>query len=200
MAADDAPRQPAASATKLRLRWLVIVVAVMALLTAGWPLLNIAVANQHPLAKGARLTVGTSPSNSAVVTVGAGWSLLSEQTNPMAEFLLQRGRVELSITHVVLVGGGQVPHMWAGLRQILSVSHPGIRLTKPVLVTGPGGLRAITGRIYGGRLIGTATIVPGPSRDFGIEMVVLAPRATRAAMRLAAIQVMSSLRFTLAGR
>ena len=104
MAADETARRPAASATKLRLRWLVIVVAVMALLTAGWPLLNIAVANRHPLAAGARLTVGTSPSNSAVVTVGAGWSLLSEQSNPMQGYLLQRGRVELSITHVVLVG------------------------------------------------------------------------------------------------
>ncbi len=200
MAADDTASLPTASATKLRLRWLVIVVAVMALLTAGWPLLNVAVANRHRLATGSRLSVGTSPSNSAMFTVGAGWSLLSEQSNPTQGYLLQHGRVELSITRVVLVGRNQVPGMWAGLREILSVRHPGVRLTKPVLITFAGGLRAITAGISGPRLIGTATIVPGPSREFAIEMVVLAPRGTGAAMRFVAFQVVSSLRFTAVHR
>jgi hypothetical protein len=200
VAADEAPRLPAASATKLRLRWLVIVVAVIALLTAGWPLLDMAVSDGHPLARGSRLIVGTEPGSSAVVTVGAGWTQLQAESDPMQGYLLQRNGVELSIARVALLGRSQVPHLWAGLRQILSLRHPGVRLTKPALITGAGGLRAITGGVATPDLIGTATIVPGRSGAFGIVMVLLAPRGTGLAMRIAAIQVMSSLRFTMAGR
>jgi hypothetical protein len=200
VATDETSPRPATSATRLRLRWLVIVVALMALLTAGWPLLNSAVANRQPLAAGSRLTVGTGPASSAVVTVGSGWSLLPAQSNPMQGYLLQRGDLRLSITHVALVGRDQVPRMWEGLRRILAVSDPGARLSKPTYITGTSGLRAITGVMTGPRVIGAATIVPGPSRQFGIEMVVVAPRRAMAAMRAAAVRVMTSLRFTAATR
>jgi hypothetical protein len=56
-------------------------------------------------------------------------------------------------------------------------------------------VRAITGVVASTDLVGTATIVPGPSRQFGIEMTALAPRRTRAAARLLAIMVMRTLRF-----
>ncbi len=196
MAADDTATRPAASVIKLRLRWLLIVVAVMAVLTAGWPLLNRAVANRRPLAAGAHLTVGTAPSSSAVITVGPGWSLLSAQSNPMLGYMLEHGPIQLSINHVALVAGDQVPDLWRGLRDILAVSDPGVRLSRPVLIVRDHRVRAITGAVIGTRLAGTATIVPGPSRKFGIEMIALAPRGTSAARRLLAIMVMRSLRFT----
>jgi hypothetical protein len=182
------------------MRWLVIVVAVMALLTAGWPLLDMAVSDGHPVAAGSRLTVGTEPGSSGVVTVGAGWAMLRAESNPMQGYLLQRNRVELSIERVALLGRSQLPRLWAGLRQILSLRHPDVRLTRPVLITGAAGLREITGGVATGNLIGTATIVPSRSGEFGIEMVLLAPRGTGSAMRIAAIQIMRSLRFTMAGR
>lgn len=195
MAAEETATSPAASVIKLRLRWLLIVVAVMAVLTAGWPLLNMAVANRRPLAAGSHLTVGTGPSSSAVITVGPGWSLLSAQSNPMLGYVLQHGQIQLSINHVALVAGNQVPRLWRGLREILALSDPGVRLTRPVLIMRDHKLRAITGAIIGTRLVGSASIVPGPSRQFGIEMIALAPRGTNAARRLLAIMVMRSLRF-----
>jgi hypothetical protein len=195
VAADETAQRPTVSATKLRLRWLGIVVAVMALLTAGWPLLNKAVADQHSLAAGSRLTVGASPS-SGVVTVGAGWSLLSAQSNPTQGYLLQRGKLDLSITHVGLVNRAQLPQMWRGLLLILSVSHPGIRLSKPVLITTRHGVHAITGVVTSRRLIGTATIARSPSGNFGIAMVALAPHRTSRALRAAVLRVMVSLMFT----
>jgi hypothetical protein len=198
VAADETADRPTVSATKLRLRWLVIVVAVMAVLTAGWPLLNTSVANRHPLAAGSRLTVGTSPS-SGVVTVGAGWSLLSDQSNPTQGYLLQRGNLQLSITHVGLLNRVQLPQMRRGLMRILSVSNPGIRFSKPAFITTRDGLRAITTVVTGGRQIGTATIVRGPSGTFGIVMLALAPRGTSGALHAAAARVMVSLRFTRPG-
>lgn len=199
MAADETAQRPSVSATKLRLRWLVIVVAVMAALTAGWPLLNTAVANRHPLAAGSRLTVGTRPS-SGVVTVGAGWSLLSEQSNPTQGYLLQRGNLQLSIRHVGLLNRAQLPQMWRGLRLILSVSNPGIRLSKPAFITTRRGLHAVTVVVTSRRQIGTATIVRGPSGNFGIEMLALAPRGTSPALHAAAARVMVSLMFRGLGK
>ncbi|HTA01964.1 MAG TPA: hypothetical protein VK802_16390 [Streptosporangiaceae bacterium] len=198
MAADKTAQRPTVSATKLRLRWLGIVVAVMALLTAGWPLLDKAVADQHPLAAGSRLTVGASPS-SGVVTVGPGWSLLSAQSNPTQGYLLQRGNLNLSIMHVGLVDREQLPQMWRDLLRLLSVSNPGIRLSKPAFITTAHGLHAVTGGVTGSRQIGTATIVRAPSGNFGIEMVALAPRRTSPAMHAAAARVIFSLMFLAHG-
>jgi hypothetical protein len=195
--ADDTGRNPAASTTKLRLRWLAVVVAIMALLTAGWPLLNMTVSDKHPLAAGSRLTVGPGPGSSGIVTVGSGWSLLQAESNPMQDYLIRRGRLELSITHVALVNREQVPQLWEGLRQTLSLSDPRVRLGRPVLITSGHRLRAITGVASSLRMIGSATIYPGPSRQFAIEMVVMAPRGTSAALRAAAAGVIASLRFTM---
>jgi hypothetical protein len=199
VAADETARRPSVSATKLRLRWLVIVVAVMAVLTAGWPLIDMAVSDQHPLTAGSRLTVGTNPS-SGVVTVGSGWSLLSEQTDPTQGYLLQRGNLQLSITHVGLLNREQLPQMWRGLLRILAVSNPGIRFSKPAFITTRHGLHAITSVVTGRRQIGTATIVRGPSGNFGIEMLALAPRGTSPALHAAAARVMVSLMFRGLGK
>lgn len=200
MVADETGRRPAASTTRLRLRWLAVVVAIMALLTAGWPLLNSAVANRQPLAAGSRVTVGTGGTSSGTVTVGAGWYVQPAGSNSTQEYVLRKGPVELDIDHVSLINRGQVPTIWDGLRRLLSVSDPGSRLSKPVSLMTGRRLHALTGAVSGRRLTGIATIVVGPSGEFAIEMITLAPRATRVAMRTAAVQVMASLMFTTQGR
>jgi hypothetical protein len=174
-----------------------IIVAIMAVLTAGWPLVNAAVANKQPLAAHSRLTVGSGAGSAAVVTVGPGWSMLAQESNPYQIYLLSRGAVELSILHVNLVNRNQVRQLWAGLRRILSVSDPGIRLGPPHVRT-VHGLRAITGLMSSSQKVGTATIYPAPSRQVAVEMLVFAPRGTSAAIRAAASQIVSSLRFAVA--
>jgi hypothetical protein len=196
VAADQNEPRAAVSTTRRRLRWLAIVVAIMALLTAGWPLLNSAVANRQPLAAGSRLYVGTEPASAANVTVGPGWSVLPAQSNPRQGYVLQKGGLQLYLTHVSLVDRNQVPRLWQGLQRILSVSHPGSRLSKPVFITTAHGLRTITGVVVGTRHTGTVTIFPGPSREFAIEIIALAPRRTRPALRAAAARIIASLMFT----
>lgn len=193
MAADDTGTGPAA--TGFRLRWLVIIVAIMALLTAGWPLLNATVANRNALAAGTKLNVGASPSSSAEVTVGRGWSELSAQSNPRHEYVLRRGEVRLSIAYVALAGGHQVPQLWSGLRAVLRISYPGASLGQPANVLGARGYRAFTGRLVDNQMVGTVSAVSAPSGRYAIEMITLAPRGVGPAMRVAALQIMRSLLF-----
>jgi hypothetical protein len=198
--ADETGRSPARAATRVRLRWLAIVVAVMAVLTAGWPLLNTAVANRQPLASGARVTVGPGSASSGTVTVGRGWYVQPEGSNPALQYILRKGAVVIYVRHVSLVNRHQLPSMWRGMRQVLSVTEPGSSLGAPETTTTIHGLRGITGTVSDARLVGAATIVPGPSREFAIAMVVLAPRHTSQAVRTAAYHVVLSLEFAKAKR
>ncbi len=172
----------------------------MALLTAGWPLVNAVVADRQPLADGARLTVGNGTRSSAVVTVGRGWSVLPEQSNPAQGYQLRRAGVELSILHVDLVNPRQVAQMWSGLRRILQANSPVVRLGPPVYRRTASGLLRISGVISTAQKVGTATIVPGPSRKFAIVMLMLAPRGTALTLRVAGARIVGSLRFTVAQR
>jgi hypothetical protein len=200
VAADARGRGLAVDATRFRLRWLAIVVAVMALLTAGWPLLNAAVANRQPLPGGARLTIGSGASGSATVTVGPGWSVQPAQSNGTQEYRLRNAAVVVDIRHLSLVDRHQVPRLWGGMRQVLAVIDPGARLSKPVSFTAAHELPALTGRISSLPLVGTVTIVPAPARDFAIGMVVLAPRGTSRARLAAAHRIIISLMFSRAGK
>jgi hypothetical protein len=193
--ADQTGRGRAPAATRVRLRWLAIVVAVMAVLTAGWPLLNTAVANRHPLASGAKVTIGSGHASSGMVTVGRGWYVQPEQSNPAVLYILRKSAVTLYIRHVSLASRQPLLSMWTGMRQVLAVTLPGASLGAPLTIRTIHGLGAITGTVSDARLVGTATIVPGPSRKFAIAMVVLAPRHTGQALRSAAHQVVLSLKF-----
>ena len=167
----------------------------MALLTAGWPLVNAVVADRQPLAAGTKLVIGNGTRSSAIVTVGRGWSVLPEQSNPVQGYLLRRGAVSLSILHVDLVNSSQVARLWSGLRRILLVSSPGVRLGPPVHFRTARGMLGLSGAVSTARKVGTATIVTGPSRQFAIVMLVLAPRGTHLVMRAAGARVVGSLRF-----
>jgi hypothetical protein len=135
-----------------------------------------------------------------VVTVGPGWYMQPAESNPRQEYVLRKDGLELAISHVSLVNRGQIQLMWQGLRRILSVTDPGSQLSKPSTIRTGHRLRAMTGVVSGQRLIGAATIFPGPSGEFAIQMVVLAPRNASRALRAAAVRVMTSFIFTAQSR
>jgi hypothetical protein len=198
VSADDTSRHSGARTPSQRLRWLLVVVAIMLLLTAGWPLVNATVADKQPVAADSRIVVGSGAGNSAVLTIGSGWSMLTEQSDLYQRYLLRRGVMKLSIVRVALVSTGEVPRLWNGLRQILSISTPDVRISRPVYVTGGAGLRAITGVLMSAHMTGTVTIFPSPSRKFAVEVVMLAPRGTSLLLRAAAVRIIRSLRFIAA--
>jgi hypothetical protein len=180
---------------RTRLLVLVIVVAVMVLLTAGWPLLNLAVSDNRAVAANTRLTVGISHRSSGTVTVGPGWTMQSAQSDPQDSYSLHRGSAEMSLDYVNLISMAQIRHLWDGLRQIEQVYHPGSRLSKPAPITSAGGYRGLAGSLVYKGMAGTAAIFASPSGKFAIEMTVLSPRGTAVAIAAPAIRTIRSLRF-----
>lgn len=182
-------------ADSVRVRWLVLVVAVMAGLTAGWPLLNTAVANRQPVPAGSTQYIGAGPADSAHVTVGPGWTLAPAQSNPRLEMSMSRGPVSLSAAFVRLPVGWHPGQLWAGLRSTLGIRHPGARLGAARVTTNVQGLTGLVGILVQGDLSGTATIFPAPSRRFAVVMLLLAPRHTRLVDLGVAHKLIRSMRF-----
>jgi hypothetical protein len=183
----------------LRLRWLVIVVAIMAVLTAGWPLINLAVSDNSRIAANSKLYVGPSHKNSAQVTIGPGWLMQSAQTNPRLAYSLQRGGVTMSIVYVDLLSRSDVGGLWQGMRQILRISRPGTRLSRPVRITSAHGYPGETGIISSRTMRGTAAVFANRPRQFAVEIVVTAPRRTPLGNLVAAQRIVRSVLFA-AGR
>lgn len=183
-----------------RLRWLAVIIAVMAVLTAGWPLLNHVVSDRQRLAARTRLTLGPSRKNSAVVTIGPGWVMQPGESNPRLAYVLKRGQVQIAIAYATLINNRQVDDLWAGLRDVVQVSHPGATLSAPRLIRTMHGSSGDFGIVRGPDLVGTASAFAGPSRRFAIEMIVETPRRSAQLNLLAAQRIMLSLLFPPARR
>ncbi len=177
---------PEAPTPRARLRWLGVVVAVMTLLTGGWQLLNSTVSDNLALARAATFRIGPSGPNSAIVTVGRGWSMRTTESNPaLGYYSLRRGAAAVSIAYVNLAGRAQAAGLWGGLRAILRVRSPGLNLGSPALITSRQGRTGMSGALTSASNVGAATIFVGPSRTFAIQLVVLAPRTARGEAALA---------------
>jgi hypothetical protein len=188
----------AAPRGSLRLRWLVIVVAIMAVLTAGWPLLNLAVSDNSRVAANTRLSVGPSHKNSAQVTVGPGWQMQSDETDPHTAYSLRRGGVTMSIVYVDLLSRSDVDGLWRGLGQLLRISHPGTSLSAPRRITSVHGLPGDAGLVTSPTVRGTAAVFANRPRQYAIEMVIIGSRGTPLANLIAAQRIMRSLLFPAA--
>jgi hypothetical protein len=183
MAADN-PDQPGLSryesatvaSPRVRIRWLVAVVAVMALLTAGWPLLNQIVADTRPLAAGSSLTIGPGGTVSARMIIGHGWHLMPAESNPRKRYLLRAGPALLDASTVSLPARVTDAELWAGMRQLLRVSH-GVTVGRMTPFISPTGQAGLTGSVAGEADAGTATIFIAPADLAALEVVVLAPRS-----------------------
>jgi hypothetical protein len=162
---------------RVRIRWLLAVVAVMALLTAGWPLLNQIVADTRPLAAGSSLTIGPGGTVSARMIIGHGWRLMQAESNPRKRYLLRAGPALLDASTVSLPAPVTDAELWAGMRQLLRVTHSGVTVGRMTPFISPTGQAGLTGPVAGGADAGTATIFIAPADLAALEVVVLAPRS-----------------------
>jgi hypothetical protein len=183
-----------------RLRWLVIVVAIMAVLTAGWPLINLAVSDNRRVGANTRLTVGPSHRDSAQVTIGPGWLMQSAQSNPHMAYSLRRGGVTMSIDYVDLLSRSDVGELWSGMGQILQISHPAASLSAPLPITSVHGLEGDAGRVTSRMIRGTAAVFANRPRQYAVEIVVVASRRTPLANLVAAQRIVRSVLFPAAAR
>jgi hypothetical protein len=177
----------------LRLRWLTAVLVVMALLTAGWPLINLAVSNRRTLAADTMLQLGPGQANLAQFTVGPGWSMVPSQTDPRLDYSLRRGGVGLTVSYVAVIDGAHPAELWAGLRNVIRISDPGVRLGPPSPYTTAQGRQGAEGTLQGRGETGGASIVLDPSGAFAVEMILLGPRHLGRRNLGAAHRIMHSL-------
>jgi hypothetical protein len=182
-----------ARADRLRLRWLTAVVSVMALLTVGWPLVSLAIANHKQLAALTTLTIGPSQSGLATVTVGPNWSMIPSQTNPRLDYSLRRGAVGLTIDYVAVIDRARDAHLWDGMREIVRINYPGVRLGQPSPFRTAHGNAGLAGPLAGAADVGTAALVRSPSGTFAIEMIIIGPRHSSRSNLTAARLVLRSL-------
>lgn len=171
----------------------------MAVLTAGWPLVSLAVSDDQPAAAGQPLPVGPDRNHSAQFTPGRGWVIRSAETDPNQAWILRRGPVDLSVTYVTLASPSQAGDLWPALQNILRLANPSPRLGKPAPLISPQG-KGLTGTVTENGRAGQAAVFPAPTEDFAIEIVSVAPVKNSPAARVAAAQVVRSLRFPAASK
>jgi hypothetical protein len=190
---------PTFASPRVRIRWLLTVVAVMALLTAGWPLLNMTVSNSRPLRAGHSLMIGPGGAFVARLTVGRGFRLLPAQSNPRQQYSMRVGAAQLNVSSVSLPGPTSARRLWAGLRQVLSLSHPGTTLGRLTTMTSAHGQPAVTGSITSKSKAGLAAVFVAPTGKFAVDIVMLAPRADLSRMRGAGLLLLRSVTFLSTG-
>jgi hypothetical protein len=199
MAAEPPGQPPGAASPRTRLRGLLIVVAIMVMLTAGWPLLDGLVADQQNVPPGAAIRIGPVGPDSASVRIGPHWTMQPAQTDPRQAYVLSRGAVTVSISYLSLIHPYRAAGIWSGLRQILRVSHPGVRLGPPVTVTSSQGQAGRAATMTGTRIAGAVTVFVAPSGTYAIQMIVVGPHGARSLFAQATRQFVGTLRFPAEG-
>lgn len=182
------------------LRALIVVVAVMAALTVGWPLVSLAVSDNQPVVAGQPLIIGQGASHSAIFTPGSTWVVHNARTNLMQYWSMSDGPVDVSVVYVLLLNRSQVSRLWAGLQKTLQLSDGSARLGSPAGVISAAGVRGTAGPVTANDWAGQAAVFPSPTANFAIEVVSVAPPPDRAAAVAAAALVTRSLRFPAAAQ
>jgi hypothetical protein len=182
------------------LRWLIIVVSVIVVLTVGWPVVSLAVSDDQPVAAGQPLTIGPGGSHSATFNPGPGWAVRSAATNTVESWRLSDGSVDLTVAYVILLGPSQVGRLWPGLQRTLLLGDASARLGRSATFISADGAKGLTGTVTANESAGQATVLVGPDADFAIEIVGAAPVHDRAAAQAATALVARSLRFPAAAQ
>jgi hypothetical protein len=180
-----------------RVVWLIAVVGVVAVLTAGWPLVSSAVSGNQPAAAGQVLTIGSGDSGSATFDLGPGWVIDSAVSDPLEGWKLKRGQVDVAVLWVLL-NPSQASRLWPGLENILRLGDTSARLGRPVAVAGSPAGAGLTGPVTENSQTGEAAVLPDAAADFAVEVVSLAPAGDSAAARATTALVVRSLRFPAA--
>jgi hypothetical protein len=177
----------------LRLRWLTAVVIVMAALTVGWPVVNLAVPNRQALAAGTMLRLGPGKADLARFTVGSGWSMVPSQTDPRLDYSLRHGAVDMTVSYVAVIDGVPPAQLWAGLQKVIQISNPGVHLGPSSTYKTAQGRIGDEGILSSRGETGIASVIRDSSGTFAVEMILIGPRHGSRANFAAAHRIMHSL-------
>ncbi|MFE3457113.1 hypothetical protein ACFXKD_06160 [Nocardiopsis aegyptia] len=174
-----------------------LAVAVVAVLVAGWPLLDAALPDTEPVRSGHTLQVGSSQEVEARFTLRQdGWDLHSGTSTAERVHHFSRGPAELTLTTVTPTTAvpPTAPELWRGLDRTLRAGDGSARLGVPDATTAQDGTRGLTGTLTSDTESGTAVLYPSPDGRFAVSMTLAGRDATRA--DLAAVDdVLTSITF-----
>jgi hypothetical protein len=151
-----------------------VVLLVMAALTAGWPLIDRAVADGDPLRDGSVLRLGPGDSTATLRVTGGPWELNASDSNPDSDLTLSSGGVDVDADYVGLAERANAAELWSGLRRVQSVADENSRLGVPRPVRSTGGARGLRGTLSRDGRTGTATVWVAPGGDYAVSVSVLA--------------------------
>ncbi|WP_406281920.1 hypothetical protein [Embleya sp. NBC_00896] len=180
-----------------RARWWgpIAVVAVLALLAGGWPLINAWISGDERVEEGTVFRVGPAD-HRAWFRVGAGWTLDRAATKPSRRFVLRHGDVDLSVVYISLPSAEDADHLWSGLRDTVRVADRDARLGPPGPLIADDGAAGMVGTLTRSGRSGRAVIYRGPEDAFAIRLIALAPPDTPDPEWLPIRTAMRSLTFT----
>lgn len=178
------------------------VLAVLAALVAGWPLVASRFPDERPLAERTVLRIGPDGA-SAWFRVGAGWTLHKAETRPSQEYVLTRGPTTLTIAYLLVLRDTDADALWEGLRRSTRVADADTRVGPPRALVAERGAKGLVGDMTRSGDPGLAAVYPAPGRDFAIRMLAWGAAAPREPAGpaddldlAAALAVIRSLTFT----
>lgn len=173
---------------------LAVAVAVVAVLTGGWALVNSALPATESLTDGHSMTLGSGGGYEASVTFDDGWELHPGSSSQGQQYLFSKGPVDLRMNVAVPSQRASAPELWEGMRDIVRVGDASARLDDPQPVTSDGGAEGLTGTLHSDRHTGSAAVFPSPNGEFAVESQVFGAEASQTELAEAE-QLLQSLRF-----
>ena len=179
---------PATGARRPRRAWpiVVAVLAGMALLAGGWPLISSLLPDSEAVPAGVGLRLGPDPAESALLPLaGDGWRISKSESNPDQRYALRHGAVGLEASYVQLEQPADADGLWDGLRKLGELSDS--TFGPPAPARSARGLPSEEASVTEDGLTGTVTVYVHPDRSYAIVLKELgrpdAPEADRAAVR-----------------
>jgi hypothetical protein len=180
--------RPATEVSRPRRAWAIVVavLAGMALLAGGWPLVSSLLPDTESLPAGVGLRLGPDPEEAALLPLaGDGWRMSRSQSNPDQRYALRYGAVGLDASYVQLEQPADADGLWDGLRKLGELSDSTIG--PPAPAQSARGLPTEEASVEEDGLTGTVTVYVHPDRSYAIVLKELgrpdAPRADRTVVR-----------------
>lgn len=194
---------PPATAPRPRSNWapLGAAVAAVAVLAAGWPLVNALLPGSEPVASGSPVTVGSGGGYRASLTFPQdGWFLDAGASQAGQTYRFDRGPVRLTLNAVTPVTDPppSAEELWDGMRRIARAGESSARLSDPEAIATEDGAEGLTGTLKSDSQQGAAVVYPSPDGFFAVEMTLAGEDATTADLAAVA-DVVRSVSFTREG-
>jgi hypothetical protein len=163
--------RPATEVSRPRRAWpiVVAVLAGMALLAGGWPLVSSLLPDSESLPAGVGLRLGPDPEEAALLPLaGDGWRMSRSQSNPDQRYALRYGAVGLDASYVQLEQPADADALWDGLRKLGELSDSTIG--PPARAQSARGLPTEEASVEEDGLTGTVTVYVHPDRSYAVVL------------------------------